>query len=136
MFYKIEMTETVVRGMTVYVEADSEEEAREEASHESCWLDEETDDPHDTVAREIDSVAELTAEEMDTVDFLTQCQECGVYALLTCGGESKSAPGCECASDEDNDDDRETRLSRRKGDRADACPPKLPNDFPPGRDHG
>lgn len=82
-FYKLELSETVVRGMTVYVEAANEEEARAKVDA-GDWNEEVVDDdPHEVVRREIDSVEPMTADELAQAAFVTECQTCGKVSRIT-----------------------------------------------------
>ena len=81
-FYKLELSETVVRGMTVYVEAANEEEARAKVDG-GDWDEEVEGDPHETVSREIDSVEPMTADELAQAAFVTECVTCGKVSKIT-----------------------------------------------------
>lgn len=83
-FFKIELTETVNMMKTVYVEADSEDEAREFAGDRTCWLAEEDDDPHtEDPFLEIDAVAEMSEDEQGAACFLTRCAKCWQFFAVT-----------------------------------------------------
>jgi hypothetical protein len=105
MWFRVEATEIVTRGLTVYVEAESEDDARvkvRDGDYDDKFAS--AGDDHETCSVDVDSV-----EEAD--DDMSQCVECGAWHVLF----EDFGNGCDCCEKEDNAKSREERLRDREG---------------------